>query len=107
MEIGRTPSLPHRVTVSRVISTGPDAKQEPGRAENTSGTQGVTIEEGASLAKAAKLMRSTKAKRLVVVNRDGHPVGTINRRDILKVFLPRAEALSALSGEAPSPPKVL
>jgi predicted transcriptional regulator len=61
----------------------------------------LTIEEGASLAKAARLMRRNKAKRLVVINMEGHPVGTISRRDILKVFLPRAEALSALSREAP------
>ena len=46
----------------------------------------VTIEPGAPVVEAARLMRDRRVKRLPVVNGTGHLIGVISRADVLSVF---------------------
>jgi CBS domain-containing protein len=49
----------------------------------------VTIQPGASLAAAVRLMRTRKVSRLPVVGADGALAGIVSQRDVLGVFLRR------------------
>lgn len=55
----------------------------------------VTISADASLTAAARMMDDERVKRLPVVNDQGHLVGIVSRRDLLRVYLREDEAIVA------------
>jgi CBS domain-containing protein len=55
----------------------------------------VTVLDGTSVVRAARLMAELKVKRLPVVNDTGRLVGIVTGRDLLKVFLRADDAIAA------------
>jgi CBS domain-containing protein len=60
----------------------------------------VTINTGAPIAIAARLMETERVKRLPVIRDDGRLAGIVSRRDLLKVYLrPDAQIAEEVTGE--------
>jgi CBS domain-containing protein len=57
-------------------------------------TPAVTVDAGATLSRAARIMAKLKVKRLPVVDADGHLLGIVSRGDLLKVFLREDEEIA-------------
>ena len=53
----------------------------------------VTVEAGASIAAAARLMLERHVKRLPVVDASGRVIGVVSRGDVLRVFLRSDESI--------------
>ncbi|MFB7187374.1 CBS domain-containing protein [Streptomyces sp. NPDC056230] len=71
------------------------AKAGSVRAEEMMTSPTVTIEPGASLPQAARLMADRRIKRLPVVDADGNLKGIVSRADLLKIFLRSDDDLAA------------
>lgn len=56
-------------------------------AEELMSAPAITIEQGATLPEAARLMASRRITRLIVVDHRGIAVGIVTRSDLLRVFL--------------------
>ena len=65
----------------------------PLSAEDMMTSDVATIESGASLAAAARLMLLRNVKRLPVLDRSGRVIGVCSRSDVLRVFLRSDEAI--------------
>ncbi|MCX2181418.1 CBS domain-containing protein [Streptomyces sp. SKN60] len=63
------------------------AKAGSRRAEDLMTSPAVTVDPGASLPRAARLMAAHHVKRLPVVDEHGTILGIVSRSDLLKVFL--------------------
>ncbi|WP_370409933.1 CBS domain-containing protein [Streptomyces fradiae] len=63
------------------------AKAGSRRAEDLMTSPAVTVDPGASLPRAARLMAAHHVKRLPVVDEHGALLGIVSRSDLLKVFL--------------------
>lgn len=74
---------------------GDTAKAGSVRAEELMTSPAVTIEPGASLPQAARLMAGRRIKRLPVVDADGRLKGVVSRADLLKIFLRPDDDLTA------------
>ncbi|MFF3955275.1 CBS domain-containing protein [Streptomyces sp. NPDC001890] len=71
------------------------AKAGSVRAEDLMTSPAITIEPGASLPRAARLMAARRVKRLPVVDADGSLKGIVSRADLLKIFLRPDDDLAA------------
>ncbi|MCX5107783.1 CBS domain-containing protein [Streptomyces sp. NBC_00378] len=71
------------------------AKAGSVRAEELMTSPAITIEPGASLPRAARLMAARRVKRLPVVDADGTLKGIVSRADLLKIFLRPDDELAA------------
>ncbi|MFE0642420.1 CBS domain-containing protein [Streptomyces sp. NPDC058877] len=71
------------------------AKAGSRRAEDLMTSPAVTVDPGASLPRAARLMAARRVKRLPVVDASGTIQGIVSRADLLKVFLRTDEDLAA------------
>ncbi|MGW0960924.1 CBS domain-containing protein [Streptomyces gelaticus] len=73
--------------INHMRRLGDTAKAGSVRAEELMTRPAVTIEPGASLPQAARLMADRRIKRLPVVDADGRLRGIVSRADLLKIFL--------------------
>ncbi|MGW2183198.1 CBS domain-containing protein [Streptomyces sp. NPDC001732] len=74
---------------------GDTAKAGSVRAEELMTSPAITIEPGAPLPQAARLMADRRVKRLPVVDADGRLKGIVSRADLLKIFLRPDDDLAA------------
>ncbi|MFI8287545.1 CBS domain-containing protein [Streptomyces sp. ms191] len=86
----------HRLGLVEQLRRG-DATAKAGsrRAGDLMTTPAVTVNPGASLPRAARLMAAHRVKRLPVVDSGGSLEGIVSRSDLLKVFLRPDEDLAA------------
>ncbi|MCX5098272.1 CBS domain-containing protein [Streptomyces sp. NBC_00439] len=81
--------------IDQMRRLGDTAKAGSVRAEELMTSPAITIEPGASLPQAARLMTDRRIKRLPVVDADGRLKGIVSRADLLKIFLRPDDNLAA------------
>ncbi|MEL5955931.1 CBS domain-containing protein [Streptomyces sp. CLV115] len=81
--------------IDQMRRLGDTAKAGSVRAGELMTGPAVTIEPGASLPRAARLMAGRRIKRLPVVDADGRLKGIVSRADLLKIFLRPDDDLAA------------
>ncbi|MBO0914548.1 CBS domain-containing protein [Streptomyces laculatispora] len=84
--------------IDQMRRLGDTAKAGSVRAEELMSSPAITIEPGASLPQAARLMADRRIKRLPVVDADGRLKGIVSRADLLKIFLRPDDDLAAEIG---------
>jgi CBS-domain-containing membrane protein len=78
----------HRIRVARERAAGVVAR-------DLMSTPAVTVMPQVTIVEAAKLMESSRVKRLPVVNLAGRLIGIVSRQDLVKVFLRSDEEIRA------------
>nr|WSW41959.1 CBS domain-containing protein [Streptomyces sp. NBC_01001] len=81
--------------IEQLRRLGDTAKAGSVRAEQLMTAPAVTVNPGATLPQAARLMADLHIKRLPVVDADGTLKGIVSRSDLLKVFLRSDDELTA------------
>ncbi|MEE1769975.1 CBS domain-containing protein [Streptomyces sp. JV185] len=81
--------------IDQMRRLGDTAKAGSVRAAELMSSPAITIEPGAFLPQAARLMADRRIKRLPVVDADGRLKGIVSRADLLKIFLRPDDDLAA------------